>query len=365
MKWFKHYSDASNDEELAMVVSEFGSDGYMFYWRVLETISSQMQPHTPQTSLTYSWKIWAQKIGLSQQKMKKIYNFLTTKFDKSSDNVRTKSLLFLKKLDKSLRIDCPNLLSIKDNHFKNLQVTGNKLASKEVEVEVDKDIPPLIPPRGDVGGGMPKTDSSSQRTTPLKSDTLPQQPTDRSAVAAQAEEQNLSTLQSLPQPYMALLKQQSKSLLPANDILDGQGDYLSASFSPNYQQILDLWKSERSKVDLATGLIGKNSRTGALKLAVAVDNSEVTFEQIQQAIRNLLDDPEKRETYSLSGLANNFDVWLGKTSNEQKTIQLNHTNKTTFYSGVCTSCNYSTVGANRGTAICPRCKSQIELKGEV
>ena len=119
MKWFKHFSDASDDEKIALLVSEFGGDGYMFYWRILETIAGQMKPESPKTYLVYAWEKWAKCCGLSQQKFKKILNFSSTL-----------SLFFLEKFEKTLKIDCPKLLEIKDNHFKNLQVAGNKLAPR-------------------------------------------------------------------------------------------------------------------------------------------------------------------------------------------------------------------------------------------
>ncbi len=303
MKWFKHFSDASDDEELAMLIAEFGGDGYMFYWRVLETIASQMKPQNAQTSLTYSWRIWSQKLGISQQKLKKIYNFLSTKLEKCSNKVQTKSLLFLKKLEKSLKIDCPKLLSIKDNHFKNLQVAGNKLAPVEVEVEVEEDIPPIVPQRNtkaEVVGGV------------------------------------------------------------------DEGDFLSASFSPAYSEVLDCWKDERCKAGLSTGLIGKNSKTGAMKLAGAIDRGETTLQDARKAIRNLLADPEKRETYSLAGLVNNFEIWVNRSPPESvKTTQLNQSKEVIYYSGICGECNYSVTGFEGGIATCPRCNGQIKLGKEV
>jgi len=128
MRWFKHYSDASSDQDISKLIDEFGGDGYMFYWRVIEVIASQMKPENTKTNLDYSYKKWAESCGLSQQKFKKICDF-----------VSTLSLLILKKREKSCEIDCPKLLEIKDNHFKNLQAAGNKLAPK-IKKEIKKEI---------------------------------------------------------------------------------------------------------------------------------------------------------------------------------------------------------------------------------
>ena len=231
MKWFKHFSDASSDEDIARLIAEFGGDGYMYYWRVLETIASQMKIVNTQTSLTYSWKIWAQMTGLSQQKFKKITNFVETKLQQSSEKVERKLFLFSKKSKDVLMINCPKLLTIKDNHFKNIQNTGKLLASKEVEVEVDEDIPPISP-----------------------------------------QHQNLATI--------------------AAD--RGGEDFLVESSSENYQAVINCWREERGKAGLSTGMVGKNSKTGALRLAAAIDRGETTQQDVQRAIRNLLADPEKR-----------------------------------------------------------------------
>ena len=185
-----------------------------------------------------TWNLTAE----TEENMQLSFNKVRDKFQQSSNKVTT----FFKKLEKSLKIDCPKLLSIKDNHFKNLQVTGNKLAPVEVEVEVEEDIPPIVPQRNtkaEIVGGV------------------------------------------------------------------GEEDFLAASFSPAYSEVLECWKDEREKAGLSTGLIGKNSKTGAMKLAGAIDRGEATLQDARKAIRNLLADPEKRETYSLAGLVNNFEIW--------------------------------------------------------
>ena len=340
MKWFKHFSDASNDEELALLIDEFGGDGYMFYWRALETIALHMKPDTQQTLLTYSWRIWSQKIGLSQQKLKKICNFITTKFEESSEKVRTKSLLFIKNIENALSIDCPKLLSIKDNYFKDSRKTCKRLESQEVEVEVEEEIPSIVPPRED-GGSVGNLSSCKTKNSASPSSTLE----DRSVLATPPDRPK--------QPMQHV---------------DNNVDYLSASFSESYQQVIDLWKSEREKVGLATGLVGKNSKTGAMRLSTAIDSGETTLNDVQTAMSNLLADPEKSEKYTLIGLVNNFEIYLNKSESlkqaEVETPRINTTNAVTFYSGFCSNCNYSTMGVSAGIVLCQRCDTEVELTKE-
>ncbi len=303
MKWFKHFSDASSDEDVARLIAEFGGDGYMYYWRVLETIASQMKIVNTQTSLTYSWKIWAQMTGLSQQKFKKITNFIETKLQQSSKKVERKLFLFSEKSKDVLMINCPKLLKIKDNHFKNSQNTGKLLASKEVEVEVDKDIPPISPQR----------------------------------------------------------KRENRVIVDF-----GGEDLLVASFSESFTAVINCWRVERDNAGLTTGLIGKNSKTGAMKLAAAIDKGETNISDVQRAIRNLLADPEKRDTYSLDGLANNFDVWLSRSPpDKQETRHLNRTVAVKFYTGTCHKCGYNTTATRSGSVECPRCNGTIMITEEI
>ena len=146
----------------------------------------------------------------------------------------------------------------------------------------------------------------------------------------------------------------------------GEGGFLAASFSESYQAVLDCWKEERENAGLSTGLIGKNSKTGAMKLATAIDKGETTLQDARKAICNLLADPEKRETYSLAGLVNNFEIWVNRSPPEpEKTTQVNRTKKIDYYSGTCGECNYSVTGFGEGVVICPRCKGSIKLGKEV
>ena len=137
------------------------------------------------------------------------------------------------------------------------------------------------------------------------------------------------------------------------------------SKSGKYQAILDYWKEERDKVGLSTRLIGDNSKGGAMRLASAIGKSEITLDDARRAIRNLLTDTEKRKNYTLNGLANNFEIWLNRSTAEKgKSVQLNKTVNLTHYSGKCEKCNYPTSGFEQGLVICQKCGNQIELREE-
>ena len=41
MRWFKHMTDASDDEFVAAVESRFGLEGYARWWKLLEAVAKQ------------------------------------------------------------------------------------------------------------------------------------------------------------------------------------------------------------------------------------------------------------------------------------------------------------------------------------
>lgn len=127
MKWFKHFSDASDDEFLAGIEEEFGLEGYARWWKLLEKIASQMD--TPgKCSASYSWVKWQ---SLLKGKRNKLETFL--------ERCENESKLILKRSGNVLEIKCPKLLELQDNYLKKLVQAGKKVPKKfPLEVEVDK-----------------------------------------------------------------------------------------------------------------------------------------------------------------------------------------------------------------------------------
>ena len=76
---------------------------------------------------------------------------------------------------------------------------------------------------------------------------------------------------------------------------ENKGEYLKGEVKKNYHAILDCWKEERNNAGLTTGLIGENSKKGAIKLASAIDKNEITLPDVRKAIHSLLADTEKKK----------------------------------------------------------------------
>ncbi len=154
----------------------------------------------------------------------------------------------------------------------------------------------------------------------------------------------------------------NKTLIHSTPLPNSETDKGEKNTPMNYLSVLNCWKEERNNAGLAAGIIGENSKKGALQLASAIDKNEITLPDVRKAIHSLLADTEKRKTYSLLGLANNIEIWLNHSSPAKKTIQLNQTNNVVYYFGVCENCGYSMTGFKEGLAICQKCKTQIKLR---
>ena len=125
MKWFKHMSDASDDEFIADLEDKFGLEGYARWWKMLEAIATQMD-ETDKCSVAYPMQKWLKILKAKRNKLSQflVYCELQLKINtESTGNI--------------LEIECPKLLEIRDNHSKNLQATYKRLASEEVEVDTE------------------------------------------------------------------------------------------------------------------------------------------------------------------------------------------------------------------------------------
>lgn len=122
MKWFKHMTDASRDERLVHLRDEGGFEAYGFYWFLLETVAEKMDKST-KSSVEFPINHWRRVTGFSSKK-----------FYKLAELCQSYGLLSVKTNGTSVEINIPNLLKVRDNHTKNLQVTSKQ------EVEVDKEV---------------------------------------------------------------------------------------------------------------------------------------------------------------------------------------------------------------------------------
>ena len=127
MKWFKHFSDAHDDEKLSEVLCIHGPGAYGVFWLIVESIAAQMD-ETNKCEVRYHIKKWA---GLLHVDRRTLAKYLQT-----FDNL---TLLVLHDCDNFVTIKIPKLLKLRDNYTKDLQAPKKKTTKQEVEVEVEEE----------------------------------------------------------------------------------------------------------------------------------------------------------------------------------------------------------------------------------
>lgn len=127
MKWFKHDTNAHNDEKIREMIHEVGCEGYGVYVIVLELVGEKIDENlSPQISI--SDRVLREKCRLSHQKLVKILSFLDQKM-----------LIFSKLIGKNWEISCPNMLNRLDNWTKkqssNYVATTSQVPSNQNQKE--------------------------------------------------------------------------------------------------------------------------------------------------------------------------------------------------------------------------------------
>lgn len=134
MRWFKHMTDARNDEKISALSDKFGLEGIGFYWTVLEIVAQKMNEKL-QTSASFSAKKWGSFAGISAKKFQNLAEFCASL-----------NLFEMKNEGNLISINIPKLLFIKDEHTrktcKNSGVYPDKVGSLsrlDIDIDIDKE----------------------------------------------------------------------------------------------------------------------------------------------------------------------------------------------------------------------------------
>lgn len=71
MKWFRHDTDSSRDEGLALLQASCGLEGYGFYWAVLEVIAEKASA-PGEASASFPLKVWCGLLCTSPQAFRRL-----------------------------------------------------------------------------------------------------------------------------------------------------------------------------------------------------------------------------------------------------------------------------------------------------
>lgn len=80
MKWFKHDAGAIKDEQIQYAIEEFGGDGYMLFFGLVELVAEKMDAKTgPEAE--FRWKFLRQTLHVSRTKVEQFLNKCSTKLN--------------------------------------------------------------------------------------------------------------------------------------------------------------------------------------------------------------------------------------------------------------------------------------------
>ena len=187
MRWFKHLTNAYDDEAIAELVEKFGMEGYGIWWRVLEIIGSKMSKESDRCEATYPSRKWRSLCGVYRQsRFNSIIDFLVNHHKlvvilspSCSDLVTILSpscrdlvLISAASMGDLVTISCPNLLKFRDEYSKKSGQTPDKLLNdsgqtptqdtdtdtdtEETSIEVITSIVPEAETSGTNGSKIPK-----------------------------------------------------------------------------------------------------------------------------------------------------------------------------------------------------------------
>ena len=125
MKWFKHKSDASDDEFLSGLEANFGLEGYARWWKMLEVIAKQMD-ETDRCSAEYSWVDWQRFL---KGKRNKLETFLV--------HCENKRKINLEQNGNILKIICPKLLELRDEHTRKIRSKAGLSREQDTDTDID------------------------------------------------------------------------------------------------------------------------------------------------------------------------------------------------------------------------------------
>lgn len=123
MRWFKHMTDAHDDETMAELTDRFGLEGYGLWWRILEIIASKMDKNSDKCEATFPKKKWRNLCSIYRQSRFD----LVTIFLASCKNPK---LILSESSDNLLTIKCPNLLKFRDEYASRKSKNRDKLPTQ-------------------------------------------------------------------------------------------------------------------------------------------------------------------------------------------------------------------------------------------
>lgn len=136
MKWFKHISDSLDDPFIFSLMEEFGGDGYLVFFGVIEIYAREFQTKND-WKLTEKLSFFRHKLLISQSKFKKILSKITKWEVQYIDD---KVSIFIPKFKELMDESTIKKLRENEKSFRNHSGIVPKSEATEAEEDADKDI---------------------------------------------------------------------------------------------------------------------------------------------------------------------------------------------------------------------------------
>ncbi len=138
MKWFKHQSDSLHDPFIYDLINEFGSDGYLAFFGILEIYSKEFDGEI-EFILQVSLSFLSKNLQISTKKLNKILSFISENGNWGINRMDNRIEISIRKFTDLL--DDYTLKKIREYKNNSVRNTGqcNDKVSQEKEKEEDKE----------------------------------------------------------------------------------------------------------------------------------------------------------------------------------------------------------------------------------
>jgi hypothetical protein len=152
MKWFKHLSDAAQDEMLQDLKDRYGFEGIGRWWTIVEAVAAQMKKGSNKCDLELSVRKWCEMLGGRAKVIVPLLYFLA---DHKTSTItmeiydektvlkpfqnRFKTVLNEIQSNFKIVLKIPKLLELRDRRYAKVSPGCHRSDTIEVEVEVEKE----------------------------------------------------------------------------------------------------------------------------------------------------------------------------------------------------------------------------------
>ncbi|MDD5008356.1 MAG: hypothetical protein PHC68_08120 [Syntrophorhabdaceae bacterium] len=167
MKWFKHISDSINDPFIFSLIEEFGGDGYLVFFGVLEIYSREFRTEDD-WKLTEKLSYFRHNLLISSTRFKKILSKIT-KWDVSYNGDIIS--IYIPKYRELLDESTLKKLREREKSFRKCSGSVPKTEGTDIDIDIDKDKDKPLPLVADKPTTCPH-----QEIIKMYHDTIPELP---------------------------------------------------------------------------------------------------------------------------------------------------------------------------------------------